>query len=124
MNRFKYVRMFTIFLLFVTFTLITTTYAEDVKARMQARIHAIKELKGKGLVGENNKGYLEFVGSERKGEDVVNAENNDRKEVYAAIAAQQGTSVDIVGKRRAEQIASKAAPGEWVQDANGKWIKK
>lgn len=30
----------------------------------------------------------------------------------------------VVGKHRAIQIANKARPGEWLQDANGKWYKK
>ena len=48
-------------------------------------------------------------------ENIVQDENNDRKEVYATIAAKQGVTVEVVGKRRAEQIASKAAPGELIQ---------
>jgi uncharacterized protein YdbL (DUF1318 family) len=29
-----------------------------------------------------------------------------------------------VGKRRALQIAKRAGPGEWVQDAGGQWQQK
>ena len=98
--------------------------AAAIKQRMIERLPIIKELKAKGIVGENNRGYLEFVGAKKEGADVVNAENNDRKAVYGAIANQQGTTVDLVGKHRAIQIANKAQPGEWLQDANGKWYKK
>ena len=35
--------------------------ANDIKARMQQRLPTIVELKSEGLIGENNKGYLEFV---------------------------------------------------------------
>ena len=75
-------------------------------------------------MGENNKGYLEFVGGKREKADVVAAENEDRKAVYAAIAKQQSTTAELVGKRRALQLAQKADPGEWVQDAAGNWIQK
>ena len=85
---------------------------------------AIKVLKDKGLVGENNKGFLEFVGQQKEKQEVVTAENRDREIVYKAIAKQQGTTVELVGKHRAIQIANKARPGEWLQDANGKWYQK
>jgi uncharacterized protein YdbL (DUF1318 family) len=54
----------------------------------------------------------------------VDAENQDRKTVYAAIAKQQGTGIDVVEKHRAAQIERIAKPGTWLQDANGKWYKK
>jgi hypothetical protein len=44
--------------------------------------------------------------------------------VYEAIAKQQGTTLELVGKHRAIQISDKARPGEWLQDANGKWYQK
>jgi uncharacterized protein YdbL (DUF1318 family) len=101
-----------------------SAFGEDIKARMKARLPIIVELKANGIVGEDFKGYLQFVGQKRQKEDVVNAENADRKKVYAAIAKQQGTTAELVGKRRAIQIAQKAKPGEWLQDANGKWYQK
>ena len=125
MNKFKLLKTAAALGIFATFIFSSNAYAEDVKSRMQWRIlTAIKELKTEGIVGENNKGYLEFVGSARKRENLVEAENKDRKEVYAAIAQQQGTTIEVVGKRRAEQIASRAAPGEWLQDESGNWYKK
>lgn len=102
----------------------TSSFADDIKARMKERLPVIVELKAKSIVGENNKGYLEFVGEKKEKTDVVAAENEDRQKVYAAIAKQQGTTVELVGKRRALQLAQKADPGEWVQDADGKWIQK
>jgi uncharacterized protein YdbL (DUF1318 family) len=97
--------------------------ADDIKTRMKKRLPVIKELKAKGIVGEDNQGYL-FVGAKKEKADVIAAENKDRKTVYAAIAKQQGTTAELVGKRRALQIAKKAAPGEWVKNASGKWIQK
>ena len=98
--------------------------ADDIKTRMKDRLPVIVELKVQGIVGENNLGYLEFVGGKKAKPDVVAAENEDRKSVYEAIAKQERTTAELVGKRRALQIALKASPGEWVQDESGKWIQK
>ena len=98
--------------------------SDDIKARMKNRLPVIKELKAQGVVGEDNKGYLQFVGGKQAKPDVVAAENKDRQTVYAAIAKQQGTTAELVGQRRALQIAKRANKGEWVQDKSGKWIKK
>ena len=91
---------------------------------MKERLPVITALKAEGVVGENNKGYLEVIGANRGKAGVITAENSDRKEVYTAIAKQQGTSVDLVGKRRAKQIAKKAKPGQWIQDNSGQWYQK
>jgi len=122
----KRITMTAILPVFILGLLITDSYssAAEIKQRMLARLPVIQALKDKGIVGENNKGYLEFTGQNKEKEDVVEAENNDRKQVYGAIAKQQSTTVELVGKHRAAQIAEKAQPGEWLQDANGKWYKK
>jgi hypothetical protein len=112
------------FLLIGIFVAGISAFADDIKTRMKQRLPVILELKAKGIVGENNAGYLEFIGAKREKAEVVAAENRDRKTVYTAIAKQQGTTAELVGKRRALQIAKKADPGEWVQNANGKWIQK
>jgi uncharacterized protein YdbL (DUF1318 family) len=112
------------FLLIGFFGVATAVSADDIKARMKNRLPVIKELKAKGIVGEDNMGYLQFVGGEKEKADVVAAENKDRKTVYTAIAKQQGTTAELVGKRRALQIAKKANKGQWVQDQSGKWYQK
>ena len=98
--------------------------SQAIKQRMIERLPVITALKAKGLVGEDNLGYLQFIGQKKENEAVVTAENKDRQMVYEAIAKQQGTTVELVGKHRAIQIANKAQPGEWLQDANGKWYQK
>lgn len=99
--------------------------AEDsLKARMLSRLPEINALKAAGVVGENNKGYLEFVGARQEKVSVLESENGDRRQVYAAIAKQQGTSAALVGQRRAMQIAESAEPGNLLQAADGSWRKK
>lgn len=96
---------------------------EEVKARMAARLPVIDALKAKGAVGENNRGYLEFRGPAEKAE-VVKAENADRSALFAGIAAQQGTTAEVVGRRFAVKFRDLARPGEWFQDDAGTWRKK
>lgn len=99
--------------------------AGDIKARMQERLSTIVQMKADGVIGENNKGFLEFVpGATPKMESIVADENGDRKIVYNAIAKQQQTTAELVGARRAKQIAQRARTGEWLQDESGKWYKK
>jgi len=98
--------------------------AKEIKARMAERLPVIMELKQQGIVGENNQGYLEFVGSAQEKADVIAAENQDRKTVYNAIAKKTGTTPEIVGQRRAQQIADIAGSREWLQDESGQWKQK
>ena len=98
--------------------------AGSIKSRMMARLPEIVALKEKGIIGENNKGYLQYVGNVKENTTVINTENSDRKKVYSAIAKKQGTSVGLVGERRAQQIAQNAKSGFWLQNSSGKWYKK
>ncbi|MGD2030101.1 MAG: YdbL family protein [Desulfobacterales bacterium] len=121
-------RSITIIVLLLSFVFICSASlfagSDNIKARMKARLPVIIELKQQGVIGENNKGYLEFIGGKQAKKDVIQAENSDRKHVYTLIARQQGTSIERVGKRRAKQIAKKAKPGQWIQDPSGKWYQK
>lgn len=101
-----------------------SAFSQGIKERMKERLPAILELKNKGIVGENSMGYLEFIGSTREKEDVVEAENSDRQTVYENIAGELNTTAEKVGKGRARQIAQKADPGDWLKDEKGKWYRK
>ena len=110
---------------FILGILISNAYSADsIKKRMIDRLPVIKDLKARGIVGENNLGFLEFIGDQKEKAKVVRAENRDRKSVYDAIAKKQGPTAEVVGKHRAAQIAGKARAGQLLQDANGKWYKK
>jgi len=101
-----------------------TAWSQDVKTRMKERLPIIIALKARGVVGENNQGYLEMLKGQSENKEAVMAENQDRKAVYEEIAQKTGTSMQVVGQRRAIQIAEKAASGEWVQTPSGQWKKK
>jgi len=101
----------------------STALAGALKDRMKARRPAVVALLADGTVGENNQGYLEFKGPQKQA-DVVAAENKDRGIVYQAIGKKAGTTPDVVGQRRAAKIAQNAAPGTWLQKADGSWYQK
>ena len=107
------------------FSLTTTAVAGNgIKARMKARLPAIRELKDSRLAGENNQGFLEVLGNAIKNREVVESENSDRRMVYDAIANQQGIQADAVGRLRAIKNAERARPGDMIQNENNDWIQK
>lgn len=118
-------RAVVLFLLLVSLLLAATCQADDeIKSRMKARLPALAALKAQGIIGENKSGYLEFRKADKSQEALVKAENEDRGKVYAAIAKQQGVGADLVGARRALQIAQQAAAGTWLQKPDGTWYQK
>jgi uncharacterized protein YdbL (DUF1318 family) len=106
------------------FTFATSALAQGVKDRFKERLPLIVELKSEGVIGENNEGYLEFVGNVKKREDVVRSENADRRLVYEKIAESENTTVEKVGRRRALQLRELAKPGDWLQGDDGEWMRK
>ncbi|MFA6962055.1 MAG: DUF1318 domain-containing protein [Opitutaceae bacterium] len=114
-----------LFIAVLTLGVAPLTHAQDlgaIRSRMEQRISSIDTLKTQGVLGEDNRGFLDVRSGDDKG--VAAAENADRAAVYAAIAKKAGTSADAVGKARAKQIASASAKGVWVQAENGQWAKK
>lgn len=108
----------------VLFFFSVVSAASGIKERMAERLPEIVALKDKGVIGEDNLGYLQFVGAVKEKAELVQSENDDRLQVYQGIAKQQGTTADLVGRRRAQQIMDIALPGHWLQDENGRWYKK
>jgi len=52
-------------------------------------------------VGENNAGFLQAIGTAADADKtVIEAENTDRKAVYAAIAAKNGTDAAVAAAAR------------------------
>ncbi len=92
----------------------------------RARFDNLADLKSKGMVGEDIRGYLKALVSAPEVEAVVDAENKDRKFVYTTIAEQNNLAGEMatIEKVFAEVQHDKAKPGEKVQDANGQWVTK
>ncbi|MFA4944672.1 MAG: DUF1318 domain-containing protein [Lentisphaeria bacterium] len=101
--------------------------AAVLKQRMAERLPPLTQWKAQGILGENNRGLLEFMaGAARQpaAEKAVAAENADRLAVYGKIARKNNSTAEAVGKARAQQIAAQAPPGSWLQDATGDWRQK
>lgn len=97
---------------------------EVMMGRFAARMPAIKELKAKGIVGEDAKGLLQFVTEKKESEELIAVENSDRAVIYSRIAKKQGSTPNKVASLKAAKNALKAAAGEYIQDASGNWAKK
>jgi uncharacterized protein YdbL (DUF1318 family) len=96
----------------------------DVQDRMLKRVPAVNELKNSEIIGENNRGFLSFLGKNKKGQNTVKDENNDRRVVYRSIAQKRGIKPEQVGQLRAKMFAQKGKSGWWFQSPDGKWYKK
>lgn len=118
-------KLFLPLLIGLAFTFVSSHgYSDELKARFMERQPAISSLKDNGIVGESNRGYLEFVGHKRESEGLVNEENADRKKVYENIGQKTGVDSEAVGRRRAAQIGQNAPQGHFFQDSTGKWTRK
>jgi uncharacterized protein YdbL (DUF1318 family) len=96
----------------------------DLKKRFEARYPEIRELKSKGVIGETDGGYVEFVKDRDKdAADVVKDENDDRKALYALIAEKEKTEPEVVAKRNAKRNFERAKDGEYLKE-DGNWRKK
>ena len=103
---------------------VPAAYSASIKERMAARIPEINALKDQGIVGENNKGLLEYRSGQKTRQDLIASENKDRKAVYQAIAKSQGASLELVAQKRAQMIAQGGKSGHWFQKPNGEWYRK
>ena len=90
------------------------------------RFDQLNELKTKGLVGENNKGYVEALSEDKDAKVLAKAENADRKVIYATIADQNGLTeaIETIEKVFAQVQRDKAEAGQKVQTEDGEWVTK
>ncbi len=99
--------------------------AAELQRRMRDRLPQLDALKEKGVVGENNRGFVEIrEGGGASAGSLVSDENRDREAVYELIARQTGSTAENVGRARAKDIAARSRPGVWVQDESGRWANK
>lgn len=99
-------------------------HSASIKEDMATRIPAIDALKDQGIVGDNNKGLLEYRSDNKPQQELVNAENRDRSAVYEAIGKSEGAAATPVAERRAKKIAESGASGHWLQKADGTWYQQ
>jgi len=103
----------------------TPEVSEALDSR-RARFDTIKEFKKQGVLGENNRGYVEVFGSNSAASSLADQENRDRKVIYRTIAEQNGlqSALDTIEKVFAQVQRDKAESGEKIQTEDGRWITK
>ena len=100
---------------------------QQTQTAWQERKPKVDALRAAGIAGEANTGFLAPVpGATLDGDAfaLITAVNADRTTMYKNIADSQGTTPDVVAKRRATRLAEDAATGVYFQEADGTWKQK
>jgi uncharacterized protein len=127
------------------FSLVASAYAQEATTVSTPAIRALKEAMKKrfadlkpyfagGSIGEGNTGLVDVrdeagLGLQAKAalRKLVKAENEDRTRLYAEVSKAlniEASQVLRVQKIFAESWIASAAPGWWVQQEDGKWVRK
>ena len=90
------------------------------------RYELLTDMKNKGLIGENNRGYAEAFSERGDVLSLVEEENRDRKVIYTTIAQQNGltSALATIEKVFAQEQRARAQSGVKVQAEDGSWITK
>ena len=95
-------------------------------AQTPAQKSLIDAAKAEGSVGEQADGYVGVRTS--VGADVqtaITATNSARRRVYAASAADVGTSTEVAAARMFEsQLLPRISTGQWYRNAGGQWVQR
>ena len=109
----------------------------DAVHRQKFRNDELVELKRKHVIGEGNDGFLAIVSTDEHQTDsslrqtverLVNAENDDRRLIYAHMLASSGAkSTEMDSTARAHLVRlnhDQSEPGTLIQLPDGKWVEK
>ena len=115
-------------------TSVSTPAIRALKEAMKNRFPALKPYFDGGNVGETNKGLLEVrdeagLNLQAKGalRNLAKDENGDRTKLYAEVAKAlniEASQIERIQKIFAESWIKSAAPGWWIQQEDGAWVKK
>ena len=100
---------------------------DEIKKSLADRFPKIAALKSAGTIGETHEGYVALVDEKSKDKDakeLVEKENEDRKEAYQVIADKEKTTLEKVAERAGKRAFEKAKKGEYFKGSDGKWTKK
>ena len=101
----------------------------EVKAALENRRNRFDQLQAfeaQGVLGENNRGYVEVLQDNPEAWALVEVENKDRRIIYQTIAQQNNLTdaLETIEKVFAEVQREKASPGEKIQREDGRWVTK
>jgi uncharacterized protein len=93
---------------------------------LPAAAQSLDEAKAEGQVGERIDGYVGVVDANTPGDvrAMVDEVNAERKQKYAQIAAERGTSVEAVAQIAGQKLIARAPSGQYVLGADGQWRQK
>ena len=106
-----------------------TPAVQTVLNHRKARSTELQALKSKGLIGENNKGFLTVLkpSVQPNEKSLVDAENHDRKFIYNTVVAQNhlgSESLAEVETEFAKTRHDRAMKSDFLQTPSGKWTQK
>jgi uncharacterized protein len=95
-------------------------------AALPAAAQSLDEAKAAGQVGERIDGYVGVVDASTPGDvrAMVDQVNAERRQKYAEIAAERGTSVEAVAQIAGQKLIERAPGGQYVLGADGQWRQK
>jgi uncharacterized protein len=95
-------------------------------APLPAAAQSLDEAKAAGQVGERIDGYVGVVDASTPGDvrAMVDQVNAERRQKYAEIAAERGTSVEAVAQIAGQKLIARAPGGQYVLGADGEWRQK
>lgn len=108
---------------------------DEIVRSLAGRYSALHGLISAGKVGETFKGAAEVVDAKYLTEsitigtkkmtikEVIEAENKDRREIYAIIAAEQKTTPESVALQNGQRKKLTLTTGQYFKDKLGKWTR-
>lgn len=84
----------------------------------------LQQAKQQGLIGEQQNGLVGAVQSSPQVSAIVNEINRKRLENYQDIARRTGTSLTVVQSRAGQLNIERTPSGQYVQLADGSWLRK
>ena len=105
-----------------------TPAVQKVLNNRKSRVHELQAIKAKGLIGENNKGFIEILKSiQPKEKSLVEAENHDHKFIYDTVVTQNHLGAKGLAKVEedfAKTHRARARKMDLIQPASGEWVQK
>ena len=105
---------------------LAVTAALSLLIAAAAHADPLDDAKASGTVGERTDGMLGLVKADAPADvqALVQSVNAKRKQSYASIAKKNGTTPQAVALLAGQKAIEKTAPGNFIQDASGRWVKK
>lgn len=84
----------------------------------------LDQAESRGLVGEQLNGYLGVVQSAPGVQALVDEINLKRRQLYREVARKNVIPLAAVEELAGRKAIEKSNPGEFVQNANGEWVRR